>query len=530
MKILLIGDSIICNHSFPNIEAAKSFLGVNDVETRFVSTKASYITSFDGIDKFDTVIVSSLLNHVSDLENRWDGPYHESKANDVYNLITEFVKITADAAKENPNTKIIVLPPTPRVYPKWLCDNLDAFKGVYLDSLKSTKVVTVADDPPIADTDLKLDGVHLERLALERFKKYIKDQIKPADEEFSNDDEVRIDSPILSQPEKHVCNEGITCHSQQRVEGMLQKLYDLMSEDKERQKVQEKQIKNCEEKVTNIEVRSDKIDLKFSSLQISTAKLKEDMDSLSNSQRRNVLIIKKLDKDPNLKLPTDMRAKSIIIKNLLIEELKKLPVAHQKEFAIRSIFVIKSPEFPNQFQDFRLFCLSPADATEIRNRILKAKSMKSAPWSNIEIHNDPVRSTRVRLFLLQAMARKMRPKHDGDIIVSKYADAPSIILKKDNKTIQQLSYVQAIIKHGHLLSTDDVERASNIAGELFYGSMRDYFLVLEDKSLPDKIPTPRPSSVSDATTNKGPSSFASGVKRKHREDLDNYNEKNKRKK
>jgi len=113
MKLLLIGDSIICTHSFPNLDSAKSYLGVTNVETRYVSTKASYITAFDNIDKFDLVIVSSLLNHISDLENRWDGPYQPSKSKEVTDLINDFVKITLDAAKVFPNTKIVVLPPTP---------------------------------------------------------------------------------------------------------------------------------------------------------------------------------------------------------------------------------------------------------------------------------------------------------------------------------------------------------------------------------------------------------------------------------
>jgi len=367
-----------------------------------------------------------------------------------------------------------------------------------------------------------MDGVHLNRMPLERYKQYIRDLIKPADDVFSND--VDIDSPVLSQTErKKNCVNGEKCLSEDKVENMLKKIYDLMTEDKKKQDEEDKQILLCEEKIgAAIEV-TDKISTRFASLQISTAKIKEEMDALSNSQRRNILIIKKLEKDEELKLPEkDMRARSTIIKNLLVEQLKKLPEANQKNFIIKSIFVIRSPEFPNQFQDIRVFCLTPSDATEIRNRILKAKVDKVSPWTNIEIQNDPVRATRVRIYLLQAIARKMRPKHDGDVIVSKYSDAPNLILKKDGGTTGQYSYVQAIIKFGHMLSTDDTERAQNTAGPVYNCSLKDYFLILDDKNLPDQVPTPRPSSVSDAPKDPAPSSFASAVKRKHKEDMDNY--------
>jgi len=90
---------------------------VSSVETHHVSTKASYITAFDNLENFDAVIISSLLNHISDLENRWDGPFDQDKAKDVCELILDFAKITADAAKEN-KTKIHCSTTHTKVIPK----------------------------------------------------------------------------------------------------------------------------------------------------------------------------------------------------------------------------------------------------------------------------------------------------------------------------------------------------------------------------------------------------------------------------
>jgi len=522
MRVLMIGDSIICNHSFPNNENAKRYLGVSEFETRHVSTKASYITSFDNVNCYDVIIISSLLNQVSALENRWNAPFDQDKAKDVYELIAEFAKITKDAEKENNTTKFIVLPPTPRIYPKWLADNFESFKKSYLENLRP---LTVAEDPPIAETDLRRDGIHLNPMALERYKQYIRDVIHPPDDEYAS-------SPILSQP--FGGEAGKQNYTKDEVAEMLGKIYGLMTEDRVKYDRHEKNISLCENAVISIsekvDLNAEKTQLQFSTLQISTAKLKEELDALTNAQRRNILIIRKLEKDSSVVLPEDMPSKSKAVKEFFINKVKSLPVAHHKEFNVRSIFILKTPDSSTLYQDFRLFCVTPADATEIRNRILKARSQTISPWKQIEISNDPVRSTRVRIFLLQAIARKMRPTFDGDVIVNKYSDSPNLILKKNNRTVGQFSFVQAILKHGHLLSVDDVERAKVIAGIMFIGSLKDYFLVIEDTAIPEQIPTPRLSSVSDVVEPRPPESYANTLKKRLHDDAANSRPGNKRRK
>jgi len=57
--------------------------------------------------------------------------------------------------------------------------------------------------------------------------------------------------------------------------------------------------------------------------------MKEEIDSIANSQRRNILVIWKMEKEPNVSLPTDMNNKSVIIKKLFIEKVASLPGANQ---------------------------------------------------------------------------------------------------------------------------------------------------------------------------------------------------------
>jgi len=218
------------------------------------------------------------------------------------------------------------------------------------------KEITVAGDPPISDNDLARDGVHLNKLPLERFKQYVWDQISSgSDDEVSPMDDDLVRSPILSQP---TSNEDVNMDELMRngrVEEMLVKIYALMTEDRQSQKVQKKQIADCEDKVEKVAEQSEKLSIKFSSLQISTARMKEELDSISNAQRRNILVVRKLEKESNVQLPTDMKNKGILIKRLFTEKISSLPMANQKDFMIKSIFVLKTPENPSCYQDFRVF-------------------------------------------------------------------------------------------------------------------------------------------------------------------------------
>jgi len=95
--------------------------------------------------------------------------------------------------------------------------------------------------------------------------------------------------------------------------------------------------------------------------------------------------------------------------------------------------------------------------------------------------------------------------------------------------MSQFTYVQAVLKHGNLLTTDDIERARGIAGLLYQGSLKDYFLIIEEVALPETIPAPRPSSVSgQPITTEFRSSFVSVLKRKLEEDGSKQAEKRKK--
>jgi len=165
MKLLLIGESILCNYAFGDKNQTKASLNVDEVEIIRVQSMATYITAIDSIKDYDVVVVSSVLNQLSNLEHKWQNTIiDEEKSNQVNDTINDFVKVINDATIESPNTKIIVLPPTICTNPKWIFDSFEQFNAYYLDAFNN-KIVK-ANKPPISEIDPQADGVHLKDLPL----------------------------------------------------------------------------------------------------------------------------------------------------------------------------------------------------------------------------------------------------------------------------------------------------------------------------------------------------------------------------
>jgi len=511
MKVLLIGDSILCNYAFGDKNRTKASLNVDEVEIIRVQSMATYITAFDYINDYDIVMVSTLLNQVSALENKWPSPepFDEAKSTEIASLITDIAKTINEAAKEAPNTKIVVIPPTIRTTPKWLYDCFDEFSAFYLSELDSK--VKVAPKPPISDVDLRADGVHLKDLANKRFRDYVREIVHPP---ISWDEEVS--SPVLSQRpavevfESDDVNEAPVRKEDNaalaRVESMLQKIVNNMSVTAQRNE-------KTEAKVIEITKNHDELVMKH---HVNAARLKEEIDGLSNAQRHHLIIVKKMKRIVGVMTGESRKEKADSLLKYVRELVDKLPMVNIEKPVYYSLYLIPTPEKDETFQDFRLICGSKRDAVELRNRILNARQAKTDPWANAEISNDPVKATRVRLFLLQCIARSQRKTFKGDVIVNKFADSPNIIFKKDGRVTKQLSFVDAILQHKSEVTRDELLAATRIAGRAYESSLREYFLVLNENHLPQgNAPSSSTAMRQDSNSESAKDIFTKSVKRRH---------------
>ncbi|MBF0209109.1 MAG: hypothetical protein HQK53_19800 [Oligoflexia bacterium] len=466
MKLLLIGDSNLCHHAFRDENRAKVQLNVSEVEILRLTSRAAHSTAFGDAARFDTVLISSVLNHVADLEVKWKKPFDksESMCADVAAVMNNLAADINKAAQECPNTKFIVVPPTIRTDPIWMYDYFDLFKKTYLDLLDP--IVVKAKDPPIGDTDLRSDGVHMRDMPLSRYRQYIKESIEPetswadeAYEAFENED-----SPMdVAAPDKSNSDNSASIHQK------LDKLLEAMGATS-----------------TKTESKFLEIDTKFSKTNYSLAKIKEDLDMEANSRRHNIVVIRRLPKPGDFIDDSSARLRAIKVKEIFEQKLATVPKITESEFRIRSIYLIPVPEIAGVFQDFRLVCADDKDAIEIRGRVIKARKEKMPGWEDVEVTNDPVKSTRVRIFLLQAIVRRLREMEVNkniEILVSKFSDNPSIVFKSNGKVTNQIGFVESIQKHGKIVSSDEINKARRIAGRAYAGYLESYFIIVPEANV-----------------------------------------------
>lgn len=83
-----------------------------------------------------------------------------------------------------------------------------------------------------------------------------------------------------------------------------------------------------------------------------------------------------------------------------------------------------------------------------------------------------------------------------------------MIVKDDGFSTGNISYVDSILKFGHVLSNEDVSKARNMCGSSFQGSIEQIFLVIKEISIVSRIPIP--SNTSSGTNPQTPRGHGTG--------------------
>lgn len=324
----------------------------------------------------------------------------------------------------------------------------------------------------INDEELKSDGVHLRDRALARLKSLVKENInlnmvgnrdnrkRPRTENAVQDgDEI----------EENLTDRQILLKNSRMLDNIGSKLF------------------KTDEKIETLEA---KVAHQINKSLIQTARMSERMDGLENRSRRNFVVLRLVKIDPAIKIPEAMREKADFLLSYITLEIGKISPIAKGTVGVKSIFLIPAGGGGGYIQDVRLLCSSNEDAVEIRQRLLKAKEDKVGTWTDVEISNDPVKATRVRISLMQAVTRQINKGGDQEAVVSKYLDSPTLIIRNSGRVIKNLSFVDTILQYGEKLSAEDLQKAAKIAGRSFPNQMECTFLILKDDETDVSIPTP----------------------------------------
>jgi hypothetical protein len=211
------------------------------------------------------------------------------------------------------------------------------------------------------------------------------------------------------------------------------------------------------------------------SLHLRTARQAEVLDSHSNTLNLNVVMISgvptNLFRMQSEELPSTKSVIDKLIKftPLLISAIK---------FATYAKYIKhQAGKLPN----VKAFFINADSALAFRDAANKLRIAKTEFWSSVYVSNDPTKSTRIRICILQAIAKRLTPlpANEGKtIFVSRFDVRPQLCFKYAGRVERRLDFVAAVEKYRSVLTPEDREAAKKVAGKTFSEEDLRQFIVL----------------------------------------------------
>jgi len=536
----VIGDSNIRNAFSTRLKLSERISGQT---TEFVSAIAysSGLLALSDLGNASTVLVSFLVNGLVDATELCTSLEEVDKVLEF--KVREYIAAIRMAAMANQSTKFYMMPPLTRTTPVWIESKLANVTSLMTAQLDDTANLHLLPPLIVLSKDLEADGIHLNRSTQSRLFNHIMDEMFPGersvkvknisrdrpdfDEEMSStpaknkpggihnlpseaevngvkakieelttdvwDPLITTDSPkagTSTSPTSKVNDQVMADVRIQKNESggaespvfqnpdlqqlylMLSKKMDGVNNDSSRALTKAEQVEVLATKTAK-QVECNTMILK--SLHLRTAKQAELLDSHSNTLNLNVVMISGI---PSSQFRADdgelPRVKTVMDKLIKFTPLLTSGV----KFAIYAKY-IKHPE--DKLPNIKAFFINSDTALAFRDAANKLRIAKKEFWASIYVSNDPTKATRVRICVLQAIAKRLAPlpaNAGKTIFVSRFDVKPQLCFKFSGRVERRFDYVAAIEKYRSVLKPEDKEAAKKVAGKTFSDDDLRQFIVL----------------------------------------------------
>jgi len=520
----VIGNSNIRNAFSTRLKLSERISGQT---TEFISAIAysSGLLALSNLGQANTVLVSFLVNGLVDATELCTDLNAVDKV--LESKTKEYLAAVTMTASINPETKFYMMPPMSRTTPIWLESKLSLITEIMTANSAGISNLTLLPQFVVQTKDLEADGVHLNRKTQSRLFNHIMDELFPGciNVKTRNISRDRVDSDddTTSPPTKKSAGgdvDGIEIEmlveegspvratsvgtadplpSTSAASGMttgenggtgggemveirnpdLQQLYQMLS----------KKIDSAKDVTTGLQTKiTDVRELAIKttkqvethtfllrSLHLRTAKQAELLDSHSNTLSLNIVMIsgipETLIQSPPGELPSTKSVMEKIIKYtpFLISGVK---------FATYAKYIKhQDGKLPN----IKAFFINSETALAFRDSANKLRVAKKDFWNSVYVSNDPTKSTRVRIAILQALAKRLAPlpaNAGKTIFVSKFDVKPQLCFKYGGRVEKRYDYVAALEKYMTMLQPEDKEAAKKVAGKSFSDDDLRQFIVL----------------------------------------------------
>jgi len=449
----VIGNSNIRNAFSTRLKLSERISGQT---TEFISAVAysSGLLALSNLGQANTVLVSFLVNGLVDATELCTDLEAVDKV--LETKTKEYLAAITMTASINPETKFYMMPPMTRTTPIWFESKLGLITEIMAAQSVGISNLVLLPHFVVLTKDLEADGVHLDRKTQSRLFNHIMEELFPGginvktrnisrDRIESDDDaasppskktngraeegsgEIEIEmlvdggSPAAAtQPEgPSPSTSGAPMMAEARakeedgIETMeirnpdLQQLYQMLSKKIDSAKDVTTGLQSKIADVSDLAIKTTKQvethTFLLRSLHLRTAKQAELLDSHSNTLNLNVVMIsgvpETIIRSPSGEPPSTKSVMEKIIKYtpLLISGIK---------FATYAKY-IKHQE--GKLPNIKAFFINAETALAFRDSANKLRIAKKDFWTSVYVSNDPTKSTRVRIAILRALAKRLAP-------------------------------------------------------------------------------------------------------------------------
>ena len=448
MDHIFIGSSNIYRTYLPN-----TFKEYNEYKMLKCVDIVSFKAFMGGIKNNSRVIVSVVENFVTKAGNdernkEADGVHEEEEDGDrkliaaVKEVITEYVAIIQETAKNNPKTLISVVRPILRPANEWYQVKLTVIRKMIDDEILKMKMKNVSrtDAIAVASQQFTTDGVHLTAAS----GKIFVEGILTASEDFFNAEEVDLTKDNSAKPD----NKGSD----------VNRRITLLEE--------EMKARKCND------------NLLF-------ARIREELDSISNRAKEDRVVITGI--TSSTPAPAGPIQRKEWLNNIVMSIISEV----DKDFKGKVLFVNQGRNNGREIPMVEIRLDSVEAAAGIRKAYAETRKA-GKEFGRLFIANCVGLSTRVRVDIMKALAAKIT-NSDQVSYVSAFTSRPILHVKPknpDNGRPTSFTFSDAVAKYGSLVKDEDLGEAYRRAGTAFTGQLEQHFVVLRDGAQQSAGPRP----------------------------------------
>lgn len=480
-KLTIVGDSNIRNAFSGKLKRMDRMGKCSSEYISATSLTAGYKALQDA-NSATMLVISFLLNGITDETElcRDDGEIQAK----VDIIVGEYCQAILNSAETKPDCHHYVLPPFYRASPKWLTGKIDGITSTIIANLSTRTRVHII--PTFNTTPAMLqDDVHLNSDSQNCLYNHITQYMWPETMSVDRSATKRTHSTLASPPRNasptldlHMDNIADTASgSATSPSSKIMKIapvtepikHDVMKpKGTIQEQIEELQLDNAQNKrMIGVQTGC------MQNMIYQSANQADISDMLCNINSQNIVIISGISETPfglgPQPLPRDVANKLVGCTKVHIG-------------SITSVFVQKYP-LPkrNTLPDLKITFNSGPAGLLFRQQASKLRKDKVGEWGGIFVCNEPTKSTRVRIAILDTIAKALQrlPSNDGKkMFVTRFDPRPQLCIKSENHTEKRMFYIDVVEKYHSLLTEADINYARKIAGRTYGDRLRPTFAVL----------------------------------------------------